>query len=104
MLELDRLRSDASKSTIAPMIGRYAVEARQPAPAHAPNEPGASHRQTAGRTDGRSLPDDRAVDYQLRVMETVIRRTLFDSPEGVARVMTVARAQLDTNVAAGRPG
>lgn len=38
----------------------------------------------------------------MRVMEAVIRRTLFDNPEAVTRVMTVARAQLDAHVAAGR--
>lgn len=48
------------------------------------------------------MPNDRAVDTQLRAMEAVIRCTLFDNPEGVARVITVARAQLDANVAAGR--
>src|SRR3546814_12720183 len=38
----------------------------------------------------------------MRVMEAVIRRTLFDNPEAVARVMTVARTQLDAHIAAGR--
>lgn len=100
--ELDRLRSDASKNTIAPMIGRDVASARQSTPARSSNDPGASGRQTGGRADERSLPNDRAVDSQLRVMEAVIRRTLFDNPEAVGRVMTVARAQLDAHVAAGR--
>lgn len=100
--ELDRLRSDASKNTIAPMIGRDVTDSRQTTPARSSNDPGASGRQTGGRADGRSLPNDRAVDSQLRVMEAVIRRTLFDNPEAVGRVMTVARAQLDAHVAAGR--
>ena len=38
----------------------------------------------------------------MRVMEAVIRRTLFDNPQAVARVMTVARTQLDAHIAAGR--
>lgn len=100
--ELDRLRSDASKNTIAPMIGRDAADARQATPARSSNDPGAPGRQSGGRADERSLPNDRAVDSQLRVMEAVIRRTLFDNPEAVGRVMTVARAQLDAHVAAGR--
>ena len=82
---------------------RYAfLELDLAAPAHAATDTGLSQRQTGGRTDGRSLPNDGAVDIQLRVMEAVIRRTLFDNPDGVARVMTVARAQLDAHLAAGR--
>lgn len=100
--ELDRLRSDASKNTIAPMIARDAAASRDPAPAPRSSESPVTARQPGGRADGRSMPNDRAVDSQMRVMEAVIRRTLFDSPEAVARVMTVARAQLDAHRAAGR--
>lgn len=100
--ELDRLRSDASKNTIAPMSGRDAGDARQPAPARSSNDPSTSARQTDGRAEGRSLRNDRAADSQMRVMEAVIRRTLFDNPEAVSRVMTVARRQLDAHIAAGR--
>lgn len=100
--ELDRLRSDASKNTIAPMIARDAAESRDPAPARRSSESPVTARQPGGRADGRSMPNDRAVDSQMRVMEAVIRRTLFDNPEAVTRVMTVARAQLDAHIAAGR--
>lgn len=100
--ELDRLRSDASKNTIAPMIARDAGESRDPAPAPRSSESPVAARQPGGRADGRSMPNDRAVDSQMRVMEAVIRRTLFDNPEAVTRVMTVARAQLDAHIAAGR--
>lgn len=100
--DLDRMRRDASKNTIAPMIGRDAAEARQPVATRTPSDPDSSPRPSGRRPDERSLPNERAVDSQLRVMEAVIRRTLFDNPEGVARVMTVARAQLDAHVAAGR--
>lgn len=100
--ELDRLRSDASKNTIAPMVARDATESRHPASARRSEESPAPARQPGERVDGRSLPNDRAVDSQMRVMEAVIRRTLFDNPEAVTRVMTVARAQLDAHVAAGR--
>jgi len=100
--ELDRLRSDASKNTIAPMIARDAAESRDPAPAPRSSESPVAARQPGGRADGRSMSNDRAVDSQMRVMEAVIRRTLFDNPEAVTRVMTVARAQLDAHIAAGR--
>jgi len=100
--ELDRLRGDASKNTIAPMIARDAADSRTPAPAGRSSEPPAPARQPGERTDGRSRRNDRAIDSQMRVMEAVIRRTLFDNPEAVTRVMTVARAQLDGHVAAGR--
>src|SRR3546814_19781024 len=55
----------------------------------------------ARRGDRGNTPNDRAADSQMRVMEAVIRRTLFDNPEAVARVMTVARTQLDAHIAAG---
>lgn len=100
--ELDRLRSDGSKNTISPASGRDAGDARSPTPARSSNDPGSSARQTDGLAEGRSLPNDRAADSQMRVMEAVIRRTLFDDPEAVLRVMTVARAQLDAHIAAGR--
>jgi len=100
--ELDRLRSDASKNTIAPMIARDAAESRDPAPGRRSSESPVTARQPGGRADGRSMPNDRAVDSQMRVMEAVIRRTLFDNPEAVTRVMTAARAQLDAHIAAGR--
>lgn len=99
--ELDRLRQDASRNTVAPVIARDATESREAAPARQTNVTSAL-RPTNDRSDSRSLPNDRAVDSQLRVMEAVIRRTLFDNPEAVARVMTVARAQFDAHIAAGR--
>jgi hypothetical protein len=98
--ELDRVRGDASKNTIAPSTARDAAELRHPGTAS--NGTRERVTETGGRGDGRSLPNDRAVDSQLRVMEAVIRRSLFDNPEAVKRVMTVARAQLDAHVAAGR--
>src|SRR3546814_13758768 len=51
----------------------------------------------ARRGDRGHTPNDRAADSQMRVMEAVIRRTLFDNPEAVARVMPVARTQLDAH-------
>ena len=84
------------------MIARDAAESRDPAPVPRSSESPVTARQPGGRADGRSMPNDRAVDSQMRVMEAVIRRTLFDNPEAVTRVMTVARAQLDAHIAAGR--
>lgn len=99
--ELDRLRGEASKNTISPMVARDAAESRTPGPARASSDERPQDRSKE-RADGRSLPNDRAVDSQMRVMEAVIRRTLFDNPEAVTRVMSVAKAQLDAHVAAGR--
>lgn len=100
--ELDRLRSEASKNTIATMAARDAAESRNPTPAGRSGEPPAPVRQPGEHANGRSMPNDRAIDSQMRVMEAVVRRTLFDNPEAVTRVMNVARAQLDAHVAAGR--
>lgn len=100
--ELDRLRGETSRNTIAPMVGRDVDAARGPAGVNRQNDGAGVERPEARRADGRNIPNDRAADSQMRVMEAVIRRTLFDNPEAVARVMTVARSQLDAHIAAGR--
>ena len=94
--ELDRLRGEASKSTISPMVARDAADSRTPGP------PRASQDRAKERADGRTLPNDRAIDSQMRVVEAVIRRTLFDNRKAVTRMMSVAKAHLDAHVAAGR--
>lgn len=99
---LDRARSNASRNTIAPMAGRAPSEAGA-----APRSPPAQDEPASGREAGGHRRDPvranaRAVDSQMRVMEAVIRRTLFDQPEAVARVMKVARDQFDKHIAAGR--
>lgn len=99
--ELDRVRGEASKNTIAPMTARDAAESRDPAPARRSPAEGQSDRAQPRGSD-RSLPNDRAIDSQLRVMEAVVQRTLFGNPEAIMRVMGVARAQLQAHVAAGR--
>lgn len=99
--ELDRHRQDGSRNTIAPMIARDASNDRDTMSGErSGSRP--ERRHIAGHADGRSPANSRAVDSQLRVIEAVIQRTLFDNPEAVARVMTVARAQFDAHVAAGR--
>lgn len=100
--ELDRFRSDASKNTISPMSSRDVSESRDPATAPKTKSRDDAGSQDRQLKDGRATPNDRAADSQMRVMEAVIRRTLFDNREAVSRVMTVARAQLDAHIAAGR--
>ncbi len=100
--ELDRLRGETSRNTIAPMVGRDVEAARGSTGISRQNDGTGMERPEGQRTDGRNIPNDRAADSQMRVMEAVIRRALFDNPEAVARVMTVARTQLEAHVAAGR--
>lgn len=100
--ELDRLRSDGSRNTIAPV----AME-RAPERGDAPSPTGLAERSNPNKpptqaADSRSASNDRAAESQMRVMEAVIRRTLFENPEAVTRVMAVARAQLDAHIAAGK--
>lgn len=99
--ELDRLRSDGSRNTIAPVAMGGAPERGD-----APSPTGLAERSNprkppAKPADSRSS-NNRAAESQMRVMEAVIRRTLFENPEAVTRVMTVARAQLDAHIAAGK--
>ncbi|WP_189338629.1 LPD7 domain-containing protein [Sphingobium sp. SCG-1] len=100
--ELDRLRGETSRNTIAPMAARDVDVARGSAGISRQSERNGLERPDARRGDRGNTPNDRAADSQMRVMEAVIRRTLFDNPEAVARVMTVARTQLDAHIAAGR--
>ena len=100
--ELDRLRGETSRNTIAPMAARDVDVARGSTGISRRSDGNGLERPDARRGDRGNTPNDRAADSQMRVMEAVIRRTLFDNPEAVARVMTVARTQLDAHIAAGR--
>lgn len=100
--ELDRLRGETSRNTIAPMVARDVDVGRGSTAMNRQHDGNGSERPDARRGDRGNTPNDRAADSQMRVMEAVIRRTLFDNPEAVARVMTVARTQLDAHIAAGR--
>ncbi len=100
--ELDRLRGETSRNTIAPMAARDVDVARGSTGISRQSDGNGLERPDARRGDRGNTPNDRAADSQMRVMEAVIRRTLFDNPEAVARVMTVARTQLDAHIAAGR--
>jgi len=100
--ELDRLRGETSRNTIAPMAAARDVDVvRRSSEMDRQSDCSGLERPVARRGDRGSTPNDRAADSQMRVMEAVIRRTLFDNPEAVARVMTVARTQLDAHIAAG---
>jgi hypothetical protein len=100
--ELDRLRGETSRNTIAPMAARDVDVARGSSGMGRQRGGSGLEQPDARRSDRGNTPNDLAADSQMRVMEAVIRRTLFDNPEAVARVMTVARTQLNAHIAAGR--
>ena len=100
--ELDRRRGETSRNTIAPMAARDVDVVRGSTGMGRESDASGLERPGARRGDRGTTPNDRAADSQMRVMEAVIRRTLFDNPEAVARVMTVARTQLDAHIASGR--
>ena len=83
------------------MVARDAADSRTPGPPRASLQERPQDRAKE-RADGRTLPNDRAIDSQMRVVEVVIRRTLFDNRKAVTRMMSVAKAHLDAHVAAGR--
>ena len=94
--ELDRVRRDASRNSIAPAVT-----------APASREPGRNRRQPDEAS--RQTPSEqsreknaRAAQSQLRVIETVVRAALFDNPDAVARVMKVANDKVQTHLQAGR--
>lgn len=100
--ELDRLRSNGSRNTIAPVAMGRSAEGGDPSSPTDRGEQSALKKPPVKTAGDRSAANDRAADSQMRVMEAVIRRTLFEDPVAVARVMTVARAQLDSHIAAGK--
>ncbi len=100
--ELDRLRGETSRNTIAPVAARDVDVARGSSGISRQSDGSVLEGPDGRRGDRGNTRNDRAADSQMRVMEAVIRRTLFDNPEAVARVMTVARTQLDAHIAAGR--
>lgn len=101
--ELDRARATASRNSIAPSARahREADPGADPMAASARSSPAA--RADMGLPSRPGQENERAARSQLRVIEAVIRRTLFDNPEAIGRVMSVAQAQFDAHVAAGRP-
>src|SRR3546814_9352872 len=83
--ELDRVRRDASRNSIAPAVT-----------APASREPERDRRQAdeASRktpSEQSRVKNARAAQSQLRVIETVASAALFDNPDAVARVIKVAK-------------
>lgn len=100
--ELDRLHGEASRNSIAPTTGRDAIAMRVGDAKGRPSDPREKEHGDDRRLDRGADPNAKAAESQLRVIEAVIRRTLFENAEGVERVMSVARAQFDAHIAAGR--
>ena len=94
--ELDRVRRDASRNSIAPAV--TAPASRDPGRDR--RQPDEASRQTPSEQSREK--NARAAQSQLRVIETVVRAALFDNPDAVARVMKVANDKVRTHVQAGR--
>lgn len=94
--ELDRVRRDASRNSIAPAV--TAPASREPGRNR--RQPDEASRQTPSEQSGEK--NARAAQSQLRVIETVVRSALFDNPDAVARVMKVANDKVQTHLQAGR--
>ncbi|WP_374412790.1 LPD7 domain-containing protein [Novosphingobium colocasiae] len=94
--ELDRVRRDASRNSIAPAV--TAPASREPARGH--RQADEASRQTSSEQS--QVKNARAAQSQLRVIETVVRAALFDNPDAVARVMKVANDKVQTHLQAGR--
>lgn len=94
--QLDRVRRDASRNSIAPAV--TAPASREPARGH--RQADEASRQTSSEQS--QVKNARAAQSQLRVIETVVRAALFDNPDAVARVMKVANDKVQTHLQAGR--
>ncbi|WP_016743835.1 LPD7 domain-containing protein [Rhizorhabdus wittichii] len=92
--ELDRLRRDASRNSIAPAtVPSVAQKSGQDEP-HA-RERSARSRRAAGDRN------ERAAQSQLRIIEAVVRTALFDDPAAISRVMNVATTKLQSHIEQG---
>ena len=94
--ELDRVRRNASRNSIAPAV--TAPASREPGRDR--RQPVEASRQTLSEQSREK--NARAAQSQLRVIETVVRAALFDDPDAVARVMKVANDKVRTHLQAGR--
>ncbi|OJW60460.1 MAG: DNA transfer protein [Sphingomonadales bacterium 63-6] len=94
--ELDRIRREASRNSIAPTVTASASRELDRGPRQAPE--GLRRPSSAQAREKNS----RAAQSQLRVIEAVVRTALFDNPEAVARVMKVANDKVQTHLQAGR--
>ena len=94
--ELDRVRRNASRNSIAPAVTAPA----SCEPGRDRGQPDEASRRTPSEQDREK--NARAAQSQLRVIETVVRAALFDNPDAVARVMKVANDKVQTHLQAGR--
>lgn len=94
--ELDRVRRDASRNSIAPAA--TAPTSREPRRDR--RQPDEASRQTPSEQS--QAKNARAAQSQLRVIETVVRAALFDNPDAVARVMKVANDKVQAHLQAGQ--
>lgn len=93
--ELDRLRRDKSRNSIAPA----AVPSISPESGR--DELQARERPARSRPAASGDRNERAAQSQLRVIEAVVRTALFDNPEAISRVMKVANAKLESHIRQG---
>jgi hypothetical protein len=94
--ELDRIRHEASRNSIAPTV--TAPASREPDRGRRQAQEGLRRPSSAQASEKNS----RAAQSQLRVIEAVVRTALLDNPEAVARVMKVANDKVQTHLQAGR--
>jgi hypothetical protein len=93
--ELDRLRRDKSRNSIAPAaVPSISLESGQ-------DESQARERAARSRPATSGDRNERAAQSQLRVIEAVVRTALFDNPEAISRVMKVANAKLESHIRQG---
>lgn len=93
--ELDRLRRDKSRNSIAPAaVPSISLESGR-------DQAQARERPARSRPAASGDRNERAAQSQLRVIEAVVRTALFDNPEAISRVMKVANAKLESHIRQG---
>lgn len=94
--ELDRLRRDNSRNSIAPATVPPVAQKSGRVEAHA------RERSTRSRPAAAGDRNERAAQSQLRIIEAVVRTALFDDPAAISRVMNVATTKLQRHIEQGR--
>lgn len=93
--ELDRLRRDKSRNSIAPAaVPSISLESGR-------DQSQARERPARSRPAASGDRNERAAQSQLRIIEAVVRTALFDNPEAISRVMKVATTKLQNHVDRG---
>ncbi|SNS95882.1 hypothetical protein SAMN06295912_12637 [Sphingomonas laterariae] len=93
--ELDRLRRDNSRNSIAPATVPPVAQKSGRDEAHARERSARSRPAAAG------YRNERAAQSQLRIIEAVVRTALFDDPAAISRVMNVATKKLQSHIEQG---